>query len=141
MNSTDKMMHKYQVDEVFYVIGKIIFLPVLLFGFWFADHGFAEYKKLFECVFWRSTGLPCPGCGGTRAFYYLFRGEVVQSFVLNPVVLYGVAAYLHFMLMTCYRKHIKKDLGKGIMIQYYLYGAAAVLLMQWAIKIMQAIFN
>lgn len=25
MNSTDKMMHKYQVDEVFYVIGKIIF--------------------------------------------------------------------------------------------------------------------
>lgn len=140
MNSTLKTRHKYQVDDVFYLIGKIIFLPVLLFGFWFADHGYMDHSGLFECTLRRVSGLPCPGCGGTRAFYYLFRGELAQSFWLNPIVLYGAAAYLCFMLMVFTRKHIGKSSGKGIEIQYYLYGAAAVLLIQWIVKIIRIIY-
>lgn len=140
MNSINKTRRKYHVDDVFYVIGKIIFLPVLLFGFWFAGHGFADYGSIFECTLRKVSGLPCPGCGGTRAFYHLFRGEFAQSFRLNPAVLYGAAAYLHFMLMGFYRKHIRKSPGKGVTVQYYLYGAAAVLLIQWAVKIIQIVF-
>lgn len=140
MSSTIKIRQKYQVDDVFYMIGKMIFLPVLLFGFWFADHGFMDHSGLFECTLRRVSGLPCPGCGGTRAFYHLFRGEIVQSFRLNPIVLYGAAAYLCFMLTAYYRKHIGKNPGKGVTVSYYLYGAAAVLLLQWAVKIIQAIY-
>lgn len=139
MSSINKIEQKYQVDDVFYMIGKIILLPVLLFGFWFADHGYEVLGGIFECALRKISGLPCPGCGGTRAFYHLFRGEIAQSFRLNPIVLYGTAAYLHFMLMGFYRKHMGNNPGKGVTVQYYLYGAAAVLLIQWMVKIIQIV--
>lgn len=141
MNLTIKKAGKHQVDDVFYLIGKAAIVPVMLFGFWFAWKGFPDYGDLFECEIRRISGFPCPGCGGTRAFYYLFRGEIAQSFRLNPIVIYGVAAYLHFMLMMFGRKHIGKNTAGEVRIQYYLYGAAAVLLLQWLIKVVRMVYR
>jgi hypothetical protein len=31
------------------------------------------------CIVKLTTGLDCPGCGGTRAFYYLLRGNVPEA--------------------------------------------------------------
>jgi hypothetical protein len=31
------------------------------------------------CLVKMTTGLDCPGCGGTRAFYYLLRGDLPQA--------------------------------------------------------------
>lgn len=141
MNLTIKMAGKYQVDDVFYLIGKVAFVPVILFGFWFARNGFINYGGLFECEMRRISGFPCPGCGGTRAFYHLFRGEIAQSFRLNPIVIYGAAAYLHFMLMTFVKRRIGKKIENEARIQYYLYGAVAVLLLQWLIKVVRMVYH
>ena len=137
MRSTIKMNRHCRADDIFYLIGKIILFPVCLFGLWFGQNGYESYKGLFECVLRKMSGFPCPGCGGTRAFYYLFRGELWESFRLNPVVLYGAAAYLHFMSLAFYRKHTGKNREKEIPIQYYLYGTVAVLLIQWLVKIIR----
>lgn len=127
---------KYRVDEIFYHIGKGFWLPFCLIGIWFAHSGYERYGELAACQVRRIAGFPCPGCGGTRAFYYLFCGDVVRSFYLNPTVSYGVLAYLHFMLLYFYRKHISGAIdAKEIHIQYYMYAAIGVILMQWAIKI------
>src|SRR5262245_35573031 len=32
-----------------------------------------------SCVVKLTTGLDCPGCGGTRAFYYLLRGNLPEA--------------------------------------------------------------
>ena len=135
MHSIIKTGRRCRVDDVFYLIGKIALVPVCIFGVWFAQSGYESHKGLFECAIRKMSGFPCPGCGGTRAFYHLFRGEFIESFRLNPVVLYGAAAYIHFMLLAFYRMHTGKNREKEIPIQYYLYGTAAVALIQWLIKI------
>lgn len=132
---------KYRADEIFYLIGKGFWLPFCLAGFWFAHGGYEKYGDLVACAFRRMCGFPCPGCGGTRAFYYLFRGELIKSFQFNPTVIYGVLAYLHFMLLFFYRKHISGTIGeKEVQIPCYLYGAIAVIIVQWGAKIINILF-
>lgn len=37
------------------------------------------------CWLHRLTGIPCPSCGGTRAFVAMAHGHFVQGFLLNPL--------------------------------------------------------
>lgn len=131
---------KLHADGIFYRIGKFFWLPFCLVGFWFAHGGYERYGEITACGIRRMCGLPCPGCGGTRAFYYLFLGDFKESFYLNPTVIYGVLAYLHFMLLYFCRKHFGGRKGgprKEIQIQYYMYIAIAVILVQWVMKIIK----
>lgn len=58
--------------------------------------------------------------------------------MLNPVVIYGVLAYFHFMALYFYRKHVSRKLEeKEIHIPYYLYAAVIILLTQWVIKLIR----
>lgn len=38
-----------------------------------------------NCLFKMTTGLPCPGCGLTRAFLALLRFDLAASFFFNPL--------------------------------------------------------
>lgn len=44
------------------------------------------------CPFHRVTGLHCPGCGGTRAFFAFLKGDLARSWRMNPLFLGGLAA-------------------------------------------------
>lgn len=123
------------VDAAFYQIGKIIWLPVLLIGSWFVKTGYTVYGDYLDCSLYRMTHFPCPGCGGTRAVYYLFTGDIFKSVCFHPAVFYGVIAYLHFMILYFVRKHIRKNTEqKEIHIEYYLYLFAGVVVLQWIVK-------
>lgn len=129
---------KLKADTIFYWIGQWIWIPIILAGVWFARYGYREYHQLFECTFYKIIGLPCPGCGGTRAVYNLFLGDFTKSFWYHPVVIYGVFAYLHFMGLYFYRHHFNKK-GveiKEIQIPVYIYVAIAIILIQWLVKIL-----
>lgn len=131
-----KESRKYRADHIFYQLGKFFWLPFCAAGFWFAQSGYERYAAGSICSIRQRCGLPCPGCGGTRAFYYLFLGELTKSLELNPSVIFGVLAYFHFMMLSFYRKHFRDDLKeKEIHIEYYLYVAIAVILTQWVIKL------
>ncbi len=43
-------------------------------------------SALPPCTFHSLTGLYCPGCGGTRSAKGLLRGDFVQAFGMNPLV-------------------------------------------------------
>lgn len=36
------------------------------------------------CLFKNITGIPCPGCGMTRAFLFLGHGKIHEATMLNP---------------------------------------------------------
>ena len=39
---------------------------------------------LMPCPFLKVTGLPCPGCGMTRSCLALLRGDLAETWRLNP---------------------------------------------------------
>lgn len=63
------------------------------------------------------TGIPCPGCGLTRAFLFLARGEMGRAVSINPSIL----PMLFFLLYCGYFRYIR---GERIR---YLGGALSVL--------------
>ena len=48
------------------------------------------------CLFHRVTGLDCPGCGMTRAFHAISRGQFAQALDLNIL---SLAVYALFLLV------------------------------------------
>ena len=39
----------------------------------------------FGCPIRRMTGIPCPGCGLTRAYISLFRFDIKEAFIYHPL--------------------------------------------------------
>ena len=77
-----------------FIIGNVIvFLCVI---------GFLIYalltvgKEGYECVFYRSTGLICPGCGGTRAVISLLKLDFISAIKYNVAVPFGAFVYLYY---------------------------------------------
>jgi cellulose synthase/poly-beta-1,6-N-acetylglucosamine synthase-like glycosyltransferase len=53
----------------------------------------------WECAFFRLTGIPCPGCGLTRACMLLLKGEVQASIKFHAFA--PIFVVLIAMLITC----------------------------------------
>lgn len=61
----------------------------------FFSHTDPYSSQIFpECIWRQVTGWECPGCGGTRALSSLFRGDLVASISMNPIVVASYAAAL-----------------------------------------------
>ncbi len=67
-----------------------------------ATAGFLVYalltvgKEGFECVFHRTTGFLCPGCGGSRAVLSLIRLDIISALKYNIAVPFGIFVYLYY---------------------------------------------
>ena len=93
------------------------------------------------CLFFRLTGLYCPGCGGTRACIALLHGHFLRSLIYHPVVLYGTAVYTVYALrnllaLLAERKGFSiKGITSGMAFRkIYLYIAVALILVNWVLK-------
>ena len=126
-------------DYTFFKIGIYIFIPMILFGFIFSYYIYPNYiynNQDFICVFNKYVGLPCPGCGGTRAVVSLFHGKILRSLLYNISVLYFCVAYVQFMLLFIFRKYINKSISsKAIIVEKYAYGFIAVIFINWIVKL------
>jgi len=49
-----------------------------------------QYPFYPVCMFHRTTGLLCPGCGSLRALHHLLHGELGTAFRFNAPVVCGV---------------------------------------------------
>lgn len=57
------------------------------------------------------TGLPCPGCGMTRAVFYFATGQWEKGWAMNPLGILWTGLALYFMVM---RYWLKKP-AKGVL--------------------------
>jgi hypothetical protein len=47
--------------------------------------GVVYFQIPIACPFKAITGIPCPGCGGTRAFIALLHGHIWEAITINPL--------------------------------------------------------
>jgi Protein of unknown function (DUF2752) len=57
------------------------------------------------CLVKLTTGLDCPGCGGTRAFYYLMQGNVPEAARHHAVAVFA-APFLVWLFLAWSVQHI-----------------------------------
>ncbi len=90
------------------------------------------------CPFYFVTGHPCPFCGGTRSFAYMWRGDLadaVRLYPLGPALFAGTFAAVGGLLAgvvtgRTLRPRLTADQWKGIAT-----GAVATILISWALKV------
>ena len=75
-------MTRKKAAIIFVLANAVIILVSVLYVLFFYSE-----EALITCRFKETLYMYCPGCGGTRAVYYLLTGNFVRSFLSNPAVL------------------------------------------------------
>ena len=75
------------------------------------------------CAFHALTGLLCPGCGGTRMFKALLKGDILKAFYYNKFVFLSLPIFLVLFIDLVYSnfKNTKPLINKIPRWIYYIY--------------------
>jgi hypothetical protein len=98
----------------------------------------AAHATLPPCPFYTLTGHPCPFCGGTRSFAYMWEGDIsdaVRLYPLGPAIFAGMlvsAAGLAAGVVTgrTWTPRLSETQWKAVGI-----GAVSAILISWALKV------
>ena len=98
----------------------------------------AAHLSAPPCPFYYVTGHPCPFCGGTRSFAYMWRGDVsdaVRLYPLGPLLFAGTifgAAALGAGMVTGRTWTSRLTARQWRLVTV---GAISALLVSWALKV------
>ena len=130
-----QLLREKDPDAVVYIIGVCIFFITGITAL--IIKGIAvryNINILTECLFRHLTGLYCPGCGGTRAFIYLIHGNIPESILYHPLVIYAVILTAFFYMSQTFR-FLTHGRVKGMHLKYfYLYIALFLIVANFIIK-------
>lgn len=82
-------------QRVFADVKKFWPIPICIFIMYIVVH---KLRGAF-CPSVILFGLPCPGCGTTRAAIYLLKGEFTQAFHINPGIYLWVLFVLYIIVV------------------------------------------
>lgn len=96
----------------------VLFSVYYLFMNW-VFHGF--------CPLLVTTGIPCAGCGLTRAVIFLLKGQIGRAFSVNP----SIFLVLLFLLYCGYFRYIKGRPVKGFPAALGLLAVGMLMIYGW----------
>jgi hypothetical protein len=97
------------------------------------DAGAAALSLPGLCLFHRLTGLDCPGCGMTRAFVALWRGDLVAAEALHP---FSGPLLATLVLLALLPRERAERFVQSRTAQAAGAGVLALLLLWWAAKLL-----
>jgi hypothetical protein len=81
------------------------------------------------CLIKLTTGLDCPGCGGTRAFYYLMHGNLPEAVRHHAIAVFGAP----FLVWLYVAWTVKQVSGRSLPMPRIGAKTMAVFLGAWAV--------
>lgn len=132
------------IEDDFYQIGQMLFLGCIIAASisflwpaaWYQIWIQIQIRiKIPPCLFHLFTGYYCPGCGGTRAVRALLQGHVIQSVYYHPIVPYGAALYLYFMVTQTVERMSRHRIRIGMRYRGSLvWSTVAVILVNFLVR-------
>ena len=105
-------------------------------------------NKAFDygCLFRKMTGVPCPGCGGSRSFVMALHGDFYHSIQMNPVGLLVLIFLVSVAVIQIFLFADSLGYGRAVVVKirrlfeprilaFAAYFMAAVALGQWIFKL------
>jgi len=87
-----------------------------------------------KCPFRLLTGLQCPGCGSTRAFYQLLHLHPIAAFKLNPLMILTLP-FIVYGFLGHTKSAITGSPHRRVFIpSLYLWGWLAVMVFFWIFR-------
>lgn len=90
------------------------------------------------CPFYYLTGHPCPFCGGTRSFAYMWSGDIadaVRLYPLGPVLFAGTVLGTVGLAAGAISGRTWKPRLSGLQWRLVWFGVASAVALSWALKV------
>jgi hypothetical protein len=90
------------------------------------------------CPFYYLTGHPCPFCGGTRSFAYMWRGDIadaVRLYPLGPAMFAGTIAAVGGLAAGAVTGRTWMPRLTAAQWRAVAAGAVSAILLSWALKV------
>lgn len=124
-----------QMNRYFYIAGWILMALFAMGAAVIHINGKTILNYVPPCMFHRVTGYYCPGCGGTRAVFTFFRGDIVRAFKFHPFVPYTFILGGWFMLSQTIQRLSGDRIKIGMNFRIvYLWIALGIIALNWIIK-------
>lgn len=101
MSEAKKVVSRFIADIKEFIWAGIVFAIYYLIS---------HYMNNAFCPLLAMTGIPCAGCGLTRAAVFLAKGQVMRAAYINP----SIFPVLIFLLYCGYFRYIKGSAIKGL---------------------------
>jgi hypothetical protein len=132
------VMTRAQVSERMRDLG--ILLPLALWlvytrAYWILQ---ASHISAPVCPFYYFTGHPCPFCGGTRSFAYMWEGDIsnaVRLYPLGPVLFAGTVLTVGGLAAGIVTGRTWTPRLTAMQWKLVGVGAVTALLISWALKV------
>lgn len=98
----------------------------------------AGHLTLPPCPFYYLTGHPCPFCGGTRSFAYMWRGDIadaVRLYPMGPVLFAGTLATVAALATGIVTGRTWTPNLTQMQWRLLIVGAVSTIALSWALKV------
>ena len=114
---------------------KVILIPLLCFGVASIYYVFNPVTNKYfpSCIFYKLTGLVCPGCGAQRSIHSLLTGNIIAAVHANILLVFCLPfLVVYYVIKTTNFIRPQTNIKIGIVNQlWFIYLCALVVVYYW----------